>query len=156
MKVTKFKKMPNIQILEFCNELHMRHTLWSCLVRCANMKGIQLVLWKIQSGHDIVHRRTDRSMDWQDGRTDGLSNIVSLADPIPRRISQGFFWVWGQPKRRWYILMYSLADPIPRMISDYCLQHPRSPIFPQIAQHGVAMPFIITDHWSIPHDEEIP
>ena len=38
----------------------MRHTFWSCLIRCANMKWIQWVLLKIQSRHDSVHRRTDR------------------------------------------------------------------------------------------------
>ena len=29
------------------------------LIRCANMKWIHLVLWKVQSGHDFVHRQTD-------------------------------------------------------------------------------------------------
>ena len=56
------------QILEFCINLYMQHTFWSCLIRCANMKWIQLVLWKIQSGHDFVHRQTD---GWTDGRTYG-------------------------------------------------------------------------------------
>ena len=41
----------------------MLHTFWSCLIRCANMKWIQLVLWKIQSKQDFVHRRTDRRTD---------------------------------------------------------------------------------------------
>ena len=41
----------------------MRHTFWSCLVRCANMKWIRLVLWKIQIGHNFVHRLTDRRTD---------------------------------------------------------------------------------------------
>ena len=38
-------------------------TFWSCLIRCANMKWIRLVLWKIQSGQDFVHRQTDRRTD---------------------------------------------------------------------------------------------
>ena len=35
------------------------------------MKWIQLILWKIQSGHDSVHKRTDGKMD---GRTDGRTD----------------------------------------------------------------------------------
>ena len=36
------------------------------------MKWIQELLWKIQSGHEFVHRQTDGQMDGQtDGQTDG-------------------------------------------------------------------------------------
>ena len=35
-----------------------RDTLWSCLIRSVNLKWIRRVLWKIQRGHDSVHRRT--------------------------------------------------------------------------------------------------
>ena len=59
VKVTILKKLPKIQILEFKKNLNMRQTFWSWLIRCVNMKWIWLVLWKIQSGHDSVHRRTD-------------------------------------------------------------------------------------------------
>ena len=38
---------------------YMRHTFWSCLIRCVNMKWIQQVLFKIQSRHNSVHRLTD-------------------------------------------------------------------------------------------------
>ena len=48
----------------FWKKLYMRHPFWSCWIRCVNMKWIHHVLWKIQSGHDSVHRQTD-------GRTDG-------------------------------------------------------------------------------------
>ena len=64
----KFKKF---QIFEFWNRHYMRHTFFSCLIRCANMKWIRWVLLKIQSGHDFVHRRTDRTDGQTDGRTDG-------------------------------------------------------------------------------------
>ena len=60
VKVTNSK---NSQILEFCNNLYTRHTFSSWLTRCANMKWIRLLLWKIQSGHDFVHRRMDRRTD---------------------------------------------------------------------------------------------
>ena len=45
----------------------MQHTFWSCLIRCANMKWIWLVLWKIQSGHSFVPKTDGRT----DGQTDG-------------------------------------------------------------------------------------
>ena len=61
-----------IQIVAFCKELHRWHTFGSCLIRCVNMNWIWLVLWKLKSGHDSVHRRMDRRKDGQmDGRTDG-------------------------------------------------------------------------------------
>ena len=53
------KNSPKFYICEFWNKHYMRHTFWSCLIRCANMKWIRRVLLKIQSGHDSVHRRTD-------------------------------------------------------------------------------------------------
>ena len=40
-------------------------TLWSCLIRCVKMKWIWRVLLKIDSGHDFVHRWTDRLTDRQ-------------------------------------------------------------------------------------------
>ena len=58
----------------------MRHTFWSCLIRCANMKWIPWVLLKIQSGHDSVHRRTDGQMD---GRTDGQTDkVIPVYPPL--------------------------------------------------------------------------
>ena len=51
------------RIFEFWNGHYTRHTFWSCLIRCANMKWIRWVLLKIQSGHDSVHRRTDEQGD---------------------------------------------------------------------------------------------
>ena len=53
----------NFKFLEFWNGHYTRHTFWSCLIRCANMKWIRWVLLKIQSGHDSVHRRTDGQGD---------------------------------------------------------------------------------------------
>ena len=63
VKVTNFKNLPKFQIFEFWNGHYTRHTFWSCLIRCANMKWIRWVLLKIQSGHDSVHRRTDGQGD---------------------------------------------------------------------------------------------
>ena len=59
VKVTNLKNSPKFWIFEFWNKHYTRHTFWSCLIRCANMKWIRWVLLKIQSGHDSVHRRTD-------------------------------------------------------------------------------------------------
>ena len=58
-KVTYLKNLPKLQIDEFWQKLNMGHIFWSCLIRCVNMKKIQQVLFKIQKGHDSVHRRTD-------------------------------------------------------------------------------------------------
>ena len=63
VKVTNLNNLPKFQIVEFSNKLYTWHTFWSCLIRCAKMKWIQWVLLKIQSGHDSVHRRTDRQTD---------------------------------------------------------------------------------------------
>ena len=57
------KKMPKLHTLEFCNKPEKQHTFWSCLIRCVNIKWIRLVLWKLQSGHDSVNRRTDGQTD---------------------------------------------------------------------------------------------
>ena len=54
----KFKEIAKIHILQFFTKLNGRHT-WSLLIRCVNMKWVRLVLWKIHSGHDSVHRRAD-------------------------------------------------------------------------------------------------
>ena len=65
VKVTNLKNSPKFQIFESWNKHYTRHTFWSCLIRCANMKWIRWLwaLLKIQSGHDSVHRRTDGQMD---------------------------------------------------------------------------------------------
>ena len=63
VKVTNLKNSPKFQIVEFWNGHYTRHTFWSCLIRCANMKWILWVLLKIQSGHDSVHRWTDGQGD---------------------------------------------------------------------------------------------
>ena len=63
VKVTNLKNSPKFQIFEFWNGHYTRHTFWSCLIRCANMKWIRWVLLKIQSWHDSVHRRTDGQGD---------------------------------------------------------------------------------------------
>ena len=68
VKVTNFKNLPKFQIFQFGNWHYTRHTFWSCLIRCANVKWIRWVLLKIQSGHDSsidgqTDRRTDRRTD---------------------------------------------------------------------------------------------
>ena len=63
VKVTNLKNLPKFRIFEYWNRYYTRHTFWSCLIRCANMKWIRWVLLKIQSGHDSVHRRTDGQGD---------------------------------------------------------------------------------------------
>ena len=91
VKVTNFKNSPKFQFFKFWNGYYTRHTFWSCLIRCANMKWIRWVLLKIQSGHDSVHRRTDGRMD---GRTDGQGD--TSIPPFQLRWSGGIInstWV---------------------------------------------------------------
>ena len=65
-KFEKFAKSSNFGIWQ----IHCTWHTWSCLIGCVNMKWIQLVLWKLQSGRDSVHRQMDRQRDGQmDGRT---------------------------------------------------------------------------------------
>ena len=47
VKVTNLKNSPKFQISGFWNWHYTRHTFWSCLIRCANMKWIRWVLLKI-------------------------------------------------------------------------------------------------------------
>ena len=62
-KIQIKKNRQNFKFFKFWNGHYTRHTYWSCLIRCENMKWIRWVLLKIQSGHDSVHRRTDRQGD---------------------------------------------------------------------------------------------
>ena len=62
-KLQILKIRQNFKFIKFWNGHYTRHTIWSCLIRCANMKWIRWVLLKIQSGHDSVHRWTDRQTD---------------------------------------------------------------------------------------------
>ena len=55
---SKLQFQINCQNFKFFKNLNMRHTSWSWLIRCVNMKWIRLVLWKIQSGHDSI--QTDK------------------------------------------------------------------------------------------------
>ena len=82
LKVTNLKNLPKLQICEIWKTLYMRHTFWSCLIRCVNMKWIQWVLWKIQSGHHSVHRRTD-------GRTEGQMDKVKPVYPLQLHWAEG-------------------------------------------------------------------
>ena len=72
VKVANLKNVSKLQIFEFWNKLHTRHTFWSCLIRYAYMKWIRQVLLKIQSGHDSVHR-------WTDGQADKVKPVYPLS-----------------------------------------------------------------------------
>ena len=84
IKVTNLKKLAKIS--NFWNGHYTRHTFWSCLIRCANIKWIRWVLLKIQSGHDSVHRRTDGQTD---GRTDGQTDKVIPVYPLFKFVAGG-------------------------------------------------------------------
>ena len=99
VKVTNLKNSTKFQIFEFWNRHYTRHTFFSCLIRCANMKWIRWVLLKIQSGHDLVHRRTDGQTD---GRTDGQTDKVIPVYPPFNFVDVGGIkiicsWFWLKP-----------------------------------------------------------
>ena len=45
-------------------KLYMRHTFWSCLIRCINIKWIQLELQALQSGHRMRDGQTNGRTEW--------------------------------------------------------------------------------------------
>ena len=63
LKLQIWKISKNFTMPKFYNGLCTRHTFWSCLIRCIDMKWIQRGFLKIQSGHDSVHRRMDGQMN---------------------------------------------------------------------------------------------
>ena len=63
VKITNLKNLPKLQIFEFWKKNHTWHTVWNCVIRCANMKWIRRVLLKIQGRHHSAHRRTDGGTD---------------------------------------------------------------------------------------------
>ena len=62
-KGVNIEKLPKIKF--WIKKLNTRHIFWSWLITCVNMKWIWLVLWKVQSGHEALHRRTDGRTDEQ-------------------------------------------------------------------------------------------
>ena len=75
VKVTNLKNLPIFQIFLFLNKRYMRHTFWSCLIRCANMKWIRQVLLKLQSRHYFP---------LPDGQTDDVKPVYPL-----------WVWIWA-------------------------------------------------------------
>ena len=74
-KLQIWKIFQKSKFLIFAKTTYTKHITWSCIIRCANITWIWLVLWKLQSRHDSVHRRMDR---WTDGGT-SLENLISAA-----------------------------------------------------------------------------
>ena len=66
------------EMFEFWNKHYTRHTFWSCLIRCANMKWIQQILLKIQSWQDSVQKRTDGRTKW--------NQYTPLSTSLKRRV----------------------------------------------------------------------
>ena len=81
-KLQILKKSPQFQIFKFWNRHYTRHTFWSCLIRCANMKWIQWVFLKIQSGQDSVHRRTDRRTSLENLISAAMDNVIPVYPPF--------------------------------------------------------------------------
>ena len=97
VKVTNLKNLPKLVIVEFWNKHCTRHTFWSCSIRSANMKWIRLVLLKIQSGHDSVHRQTDGRTRW--------NQYTPLSTLLKRGYDYKFIVLWGIIRQWWYNLL---------------------------------------------------
>ena len=80
VKVTNLRICQNINFFKFQHKLYTRHTFWSCLIRCANMKCI----WPVRYRADMI-LSTDRQMD---GRTDGQGK--TSIPPFQLRWSGGY------------------------------------------------------------------
>ena len=80
VKVTDLKNLPKFQSFQFWHNFYTRHTFWRCFIRCANMKWIWQVLFKIQSWHDSVHRRTrwNQYTPFQLRWSGGYNYIISI------------------------------------------------------------------------------
>ena len=47
VKITNWKNLPKLQILGFCKTLYLKHTFWSCLIRCINISnGSSKYCWR--------------------------------------------------------------------------------------------------------------
>ena len=64
VKVTNLKNSPKFEFFKFWNGHYTRHTFWSCLIRCANMKWIRWVLLKIDTERTRFCPQTDRRTRW--------------------------------------------------------------------------------------------
>ena len=72
--------------------LHVTHLLNLLDIRCANMKWIRWVFFKIQSEHDSVHRRTDGQTDGQTDRGTRWNQYT----PFQLRWSGGIITSYGR------------------------------------------------------------
>ena len=131
VKVTNSKKLPKYQILKFHNKLYMQHTFWSCLIRCANMKWIWQVLWKIQSGKKLS---TDRQMDRRtDRQTDGR---CETSIPPFNFVEAGGIKISGELCRQAYCRQHILVSVLSCFKSP--IMHPAWPrVTWNIARHSL-------------------
>ena len=85
-KLQILKKLPKIQILKLCKKPYMRHTFWSCLIRCK--------IWNGSNQNSRCYRedtgcRTDR---WMDRRLDAVKPIYNI--PPNNFIACGVYLCW--------------------------------------------------------------
>ena len=111
VKVTHLKKSPKFQNFEFWNGHYTRHTFWSCLIRCANMKWIRWVFLKIQSGHDSVHRRTD-------GLTDRRTRWYQYT-PLSTSLKRGYNYDSAVCYMTWHALFHTCSNSINPLYDNF-------------------------------------
>ena len=103
VKVINLQNLPKLKIFEFWNKLYMRHTLSSCLIRCANMPWIRQVLLKIQM---------DRRTRWN--QYTPLTTSLKRGGIIrPGGYHNEFaHQIWTQPKKQFSYSWTETARPI--------------------------------------------
>ena len=91
---SKLQILKKCQILKFCKELYTRHTFWSCLIRCINMKWIQPELYARDSCNNVSGKgvvltgRGQNEHRKREGRTE-LNQYIPPNDCCARVYSSG-------------------------------------------------------------------
>ena len=113
LQILKKCQNPNFEILQ---ETLLLYTLWSCLIKCKNMKWIHPKLWALQSGHGMRDGRTD---GWMDRRTDRRSETNI---PPAQLHCAGVEVVQGYNKVVWLTLLSQNLSSISIGLLFYCSQ----------------------------------
>ena len=110
VKVINLKNLPKCQFFLFWNKLYTWHTLWSCLITCANMKWSDEYCWRY---------RPDPTLS-TDGQTDGQTDKVKPVYPSFNFVEAGrggiisnIQWV------KIYLLtaqVISMPDKVPKLL----------------------------------------
>ena len=94
VKVTNLKNLSKYQFFQFWHKLYTRHTFWSCLIRCANMKWIRQVLLKLQWRHRFCPQTDEQTDRWTDDVKPAYPpfNFVGYNKLLNKQSCHYWFW----------------------------------------------------------------